>query len=409
MSKTKKIRVAVLYGGRSGEHEVSLVSATNVIQNLDRSRFDVVPIGIDKHGSWFLGDDVLTKNELNAPAVTLRLHQEDERKLFAPTLIGQSVHEIEAEQAAPSSQAISQFNTIVASSSGKNGKMGFLTDRIFDVIFPVIHGPLCEDGTVQGLLELADVPYVGCGVLSSAIGMDKDVSKRLVKEAGILVAPYITIKRGGWEKDPMHFCTLIEKQLRYPVFVKPSNTGSSVGVTKVKTPESLLTAINAAFRYDTKIVVEQGIDAIEIEVAVLESLDYGSDPIISVPGEVRPTGNHEFYSYASKYLDEQGAELFIPAPIPANLQEKVQQAAKDIFLALECEGMARVDLFIERGTNHIYFNEINSIPGFTKISMYPKLMDASGISYPELLSHLVLLATDRQARKNMLSREYVAE
>jgi D-alanine-D-alanine ligase len=404
MAKSKKIRVAVLYGGRSGEHEVSLVSATNVIQNLDRSKFDVVPIGIDKHGGWFLGDDVFKKNELHSPAM-LRLQRESERKLFAPALIGKSVHELEAELPI----SLPNTTTEVITSSGKNGQMGLLADRMFDVVFPVIHGPLCEDGTVQGLLELADVPYVGCGVLSSAIGMDKDVSKRLAQSAGISVPPYICIKRGMWDKNPAHFCELVAKQLRYPVFVKPSNTGSSVGIEKVKQPENLIAAINAAFKYDTKVVVEQGIDAIEVELAVLESLDYGSDPIVSIPGEVRPTEKHEFYSYASKYLDESGAELLIPAPISTDLQAKVQEAAKAIFLALECEGMARVDLFVERDTHQIYFNEVNSIPGFTKISMYPKLMDASGVSYPELLTHLISLAVDRQARKDTLSREYVAE
>lgn len=396
MGKTKKIRVAVLYGGRSGEHEVSIVSATNVIQNLDRSQFEVVPIGIDKHGGWFLGDD-------NS---ALQLQREEERKLFAPTLIGKAAHERESEVSATPSIS-SEFSHLA--STGKNGQMGLLTDRIFDVVFPVIHGPLCEDGTVQGLLELADVPYVGCGVLSSAIGMDKDVSKRLAVAAGISIAPYLTIKRGTFEKDPAKFCGQVEKQLRYPVFVKPSNTGSSVGITKVKQPSALISAIQTAFKYDTKVVVEQGIDALEIEVAVLESLDYGSDPIVSVPGEVRPTGNHEFYSYASKYLDENGAELLIPAPLPEELQAKVRQVAKEIFLALECEGMARVDLFVERETNRIYFNEINSIPGFTKISMYPKLMSASGMPYSELLSHLITLATERHARKSQLSCEYFAE
>jgi D-alanine-D-alanine ligase len=407
MGKTKKIRVAVLYGGRSGEHEVSLVSATNVIQNLDRSKFEIVPIGIDKHGGWFLGDDVFKKTELNSPAM-LRLQREDERKLFAPILLGKSVHEFESELSKEPAQGLAELGHITTA-NGKNGQIGFLTDRIFDVVFPVIHGPLCEDGTVQGLLELADVPYVGCGVLSSAVGMDKDVSKRLAHCAGVAVAPYVTIKQGGWIKDAAHFCELIEKELRYPLFVKPSNTGSSVGVVKVKQPADLMAAINTAFKYDNKVVVEQGIDAIEVEVAVLESLDYGSDPILSVPGEVRPTGQHEFYSYASKYLDEKGAELLIPAPLSAELQEKVRQVAKTIFLALDCEGMARVDLFVERGTNQIYFNEVNSIPGFTKVSMYPKLMQASGIEYTELLTHLVLLASDRHARKAMLSHEYVAE
>ena len=382
MNTADKIRVAVLYGGRSGEHEVSLMSATNVIQHLDRSRFEVVPIGIDKQGGWFLGDDIL-KKELSSPAL-LRLQQESERLLFNPDLIGKALQPVPANH--------------LINSAG----------RIFDVVFPVIHGSLCEDGTVQGLLELAEVPYVGCGVLSSALGMDKDVSKRLIKSAGIQVPPYLVIKSGQWEKNPQQFCELVSENLRYPVFVKPANTGSSVGVEKIKEPAHLAAAIHAAFRYDTKVVVEQGIDAIEIEVAVLEPLETGHAPIVSVPGEVRPTNAHEFYSYASKYLDEHGAELIIPAPISAELTEKIVQCAKSIFLALECEGMARVDLFLERGTNEIYFNEINSLPGFTKISMYPKLMAASGITYSELLTQLVMLAMNRHAKKAKLSREFLS-
>jgi D-alanine-D-alanine ligase len=380
MSQTNKIRVAVLYGGRSGEHEVSLMSATNVIKNLDRTRFDVVPIGIDKQGGWFLGDDIL-KKELNSPAL-LRLQKDSERLLFNPDLIGKAPQQIPANQLVKDSH------------------------RIFDVVFPVIHGTLCEDGTVQGLLELAAVPYVGCGVLSSAIGMDKDVSKRLAKDAGIQVSPYLIIKQANWEKDPTQFCVLVEQTLRYPVFVKPANTGSSVGVEKVKHSSTLSAAINTAFQYDTKVIIEQGIDAMEVEVAVLESLEPGHEPFVSIPGEVRPSSAHEFYSYASKYLDENGVELIIPAPISEVLTEKVRAYAKNIFVALECEGMARVDLFVERDTNQIYFNEINSIPGFTEVSMYPKLMSASGVDYPELLTRLVMLAVNRYAKKSKLKREF---
>jgi D-alanine-D-alanine ligase len=380
MDRTEKIRVAVLYGGRSGEHEVSLVSATNVIQNLDRSRFDVIPIGIDKQGSWFLGDDVF-KQKLDTP-INLQLHRDAERLLFNPEAIGKAP--------APFSPPEMQR-----------------TQRIFDVIFPVIHGPLCEDGTVQGLLELTDIPYVGCGVLASAIGMDKDVSKRLAAAAGIAIPPYIAIKRALWNKDPLSYCDAITQQLRYPVFVKPANTGSSVGVHKVKQSQELLTAINDAFRYDTKVVVEQGIEGREIELAVLESLEPGAEPLVSVAGEIKPAAIHGFYSYASKYVDENGAELIVPASLPEALQRKMQQIARQIFLALECESMARVDLFLEDGTNKIYFNEINSIPGFTKISMYPKLMAASGIQYSDLLTHLITLAITRHAQKTQLSREFL--
>lgn len=278
---------------------------------------------------------------------------------------------------------------------------------MFDVIFPVIHGTLCEDGTVQGLLELADLPYVGCGVLASAIGMEKDISKRLIRAAGILTPDYRVINRGHWENNPKQFCESVAQELGFPLFVKPVNTGSSVGVEKVKRSEDLAAAIQNAFCYDTKIIVEKGIDAIELELAVLESEDYGSDPIVSVVGEVRPAKGHEFYSYASKYLDENGAELLIPAPIEDKLQLRAQEMAKNIFKILECEGMARVDLFLERHTQQIYFNEINTIPGFTQISMYPKLMNASGIKYSELLTHLIQLAIARHQRKVNLSREYI--
>lgn len=386
MSEQKKIRVAVLYGGRSGEHEVSLVSATNVIQYLDRSRFEVVPIGIDKEGVWFLGDDIF-KQEITAPVLqkTLRLQRDQDRMLFNPDCLGKKM------QHTSLSELITQ--------SGQ---------RLFDVVFPAIHGTLCEDGTVQGLLELADIPYVGCGVLASAVGMDKDFSKRLVMNSGIHVPPFIVIKRGQWDLNPMAYCDLVKQQLHYPVFVKPANTGSSVGVHKVKRPEELISAVQDAFQYDTKVIIEQGIDAIEIEVAVLEADHYGKDPVVSPVAEIKPV-NHEFYSYAAKYLDETGAELIIPAGISTELQEEARELAKKIFSVLDCEGMARVDLFVERSTNRIYFNEVNTIPGFTSISMYPKLMEAAGIQYTELLTRLIMLAIARQDRRSKLSREYKAQ
>jgi D-alanine-D-alanine ligase len=380
----QKVRVAVLYGGRSSEHEVSLNSATNVILNLDRTRFDVVPIGIDRSGSWFLGEDILS-NQIDCDR-PLQLQQEIERMLFTPGLIG--------------AQPVLRDATDLVSKAKSS-------ERLFDVVFPVIHGPLCEDGTVQGLLELAEVPYVGCGVLASAVGMDKDVSKRLAMNAGLRVPPFLVIKRGQWNKSAKQFCDLVASELTYPVFVKPANTGSSVGVHKVKDAKDLADKIENAFLYDTKVLVEQGIDALELEISVLESLDYGLDPIVSVVGEIKPQNGHEFYSYASKYLDENGAAIIIPAKIPAEVQAEIQAAAKTLFAALDCEGMARIDLFLEKNTNRVYFNEINTIPGFTKISMYPKLLEASGIAYPQLLTHLIELAMDRHARKAKISREYV--
>lgn len=379
-NRTRKTRVAVLFGGRSSEHEVSLQSATNVIQNLDRDRFDVVPIGIDKQGCWYLSDDI--HHKLDAPPAVLQLKQDEKNMLFNPSLISRPTDLIPR---------------------GKN------SERIFDVVFPVIHGTLCEDGTVQGLLELADIPYVGCGVLASAVGFDKDVSKRLIREAGLNVPNFLVVSLGQWHKNPAAFCTEVMQQLALPVFVKPSNTGSSVGIQKVKRQADLQKAIDNAFLFDTKVIVEQGVDAIEIEIAVLEALALGEDAIVSVAGEIRPQNGHEFYSYESKYLDENGAAIIIPADLSRPLQKELTLMARKIFTALDCEGMARVDLFVEKQTQKIYFNEINTLPGFTAISMYPKLLMASGISYPELLTHLIDLAINRHACKQKLIREYVPE
>lgn len=273
----------------------------------------------------------------------------------------------------------------------------------FDVVFPVVHGTLCEDGTLQGLLEIAGLPYVGCGVLGSAVGMDKDVSKRLAMGAGVRVSPYVVIKHDQWRQDHHYFSKLVAEKLAYPVFVKPANTGSSIGINKVKSPEQLANAIDEAFKFDTKILVEKALNVVELEVAVLESLETG-DPIVSVVGEIKPT--HEFYSYDAKYTDENGAELLIPAPVSDEIKEQARAAAKTLFMALECEGMARVDLFLNKDDQKIYFNEVNTIPGFTQISMYPKLMAASGISYPDLLTHLIKLAMKRHKNKSQLIRSY---
>ncbi len=380
MKISDKIRVAVLFGGRSAEHEVSLQSARNVIQYLDPSRFEIVPIGIDKQGDWFLGNDIFTRSlEQNKVPKSL-----DNDTWFTPEWVGKSVTTTKDQQALSPS----------------------LNKQMFDVVFPVVHGTLCEDGTLQGLLELANLPYVGCGVLSSAIGMDKDISKRLAINAGIPVPAYMTIKADQWRANAAHFAALIKDKLSYPVFVKPANTGSSIGVSKAKDEKALFAAIEDAFRFDTKIVVEKSLNNIhELEVAVLESLEPNTDPIISVVGEIKPKG-HEFYSYDAKYTDEHGAELLIPAPITNEIKEKARAAAKELFLLLECEGMARVDLFFDKDTQQIYFNEINTLPGFTKISMYPKLMDASGVSYSELLTHLIQLAIKRYQTKSQLIRSY---
>jgi D-alanine-D-alanine ligase len=263
---------------------------------------------------------------------------------------------------------------------------------------------LCEDGTLQGLLEIANLPYVGCGVLSSAINMDKDVSKRLVMTAGIAIAPYIVVKQAQWEKAADKIARQVQDKLSYPVFVKPANTGSSIGISKVKSAEQLNAAMKEAFRFDHKVLVEKALNILELEVAVLESLEPGADPIVSVVGEIK--SRHEFYSYEAKYLDENGAELLIPASVSEEIKEQARKIAKELFTVLECEGMARIDLFYDLDNKQIVFNEINTIPGFTQISMYPKLMVASGMTYTNLLTHLIQLAINKHRNKSNLIRSY---
>jgi D-alanine-D-alanine ligase len=378
MKSMDKIRVAVLFGGRSAEHEVSLQSAKNVIQYLDHNQFEVVPIGVDKQGSWFLGHDVLTKS-LEQNKVHRLTH--DERAWFTPEW---------------ASKPVESANEVMAKQNNPLNR--------FDVVFPAMHGSFCEDGTLQGLLELANLPYVGSGVLASAVGMDKDVSKRLAMNAGINVAPFVVIKEDVWRANSERYIEIIKQKINYPVFVKPANTGSSIGITKVKSAEDLKSAVDEAFRFDTKVLVEKALNVQELEMAVLQSLENSDEPIVSIVGEIKP--NHEFYSYEAKYLDDKGADLLIPANVSDEIKEKARAIAKELFIILDCEGMARIDLFLDKDTNEIYFNEINTLPGFTKISMYPKLMAASGISYSELLTHLIQLAMKRHVNKNKLSRSY---
>ena len=368
------IRVAVLYGGRSGEHEVSLISAASVLRNLDRTRFDVIPVAIDKLGRWHLTDPSRIAPDAkalpidpDAPIVTLPPFP----SAGPPALVGD-------QTSSPSTP--------------------------FDVIFPVMHGPLCEDGTLQGFFELADVPYVGCGVVASSVGMDKDIAKRIARDTGLPVVPWITLRSGIYERNRQMSLDAIARTIGFPCFVKPSNMGSSVGVSKVKTPADLPIAIESALQYDTKVLVEKAIDCREIEVAVLQSLQIGDAPIVSIAGEIVP--RHEFYSYEAKYLDENGAGLSIPANLTDAQQARVRHIAADAFAALECEGLARCDFLMDKHTGAFYFNEVNTMPGFTSISMYPKLMAASGVPYPQLLSHLIDLAMARQTRKNLLQRDY---
>ena len=366
--------MAILYGGRSGEHEVSLQSAASVINHLDRSRFEIVPVAIDKQGRWHLNDISLLEGKKSLP-----VFKDTPKVVLAP-------------------------NPADTSTGSALIQLGGGQEKGIDVVFPVLHGPLCEDGTIQGLLELADVPYVGSGVLASAVAMDKEMAKRIARDAGLPIVPYVSLRQERWQKEKQQSAEKIQEALGYPVFVKPSNLGSSVGVHKIKEPSDLNTALEDAFKYDTKVLVEVAVNAREIEVSVLENPETGADPLVSVPGEINPA--HEFYSYEAKYLDEKGAELIIPAKLDAAQTKRAQKIASEAFTALECEGMARVDMLLDRTSGTIFFNEVNTIPGFTPISMYPKMWEVSGISYQELLSRLVDLAISRHDRRKALIREF---
>ena len=357
-------RIAILFGGRSAEHEISVISARSVIDALDPERYEVVPIGVTKLGHWQLmpgGPPALPPGSREAlPEVTER-----------------SGPEVALDQE-PGSQ------TLVAEDGSRTP---------IDVVFPVMHGPHGEDGSIQGFLEMAGVPYVGAGVLASAVGMDKAVQKVLFRAAGIPVIEHEVVHEREWEEDP-EAVEARAAHLGYPLFAKPSTLGSSVGVTKVHETGELRGALEDAFRYGRKALLERSVEGgREIEVAVLGN----DDPVASVAGEIVPRG-HEFYSYEAKYLDQEGAELIIPAPIPAETLEEAQRLAVAGFLALDCAGLARVDFFL-RQTGGLLVNEINTIPGFTQISMYPKLWEASGLSYPELIDRLVELALERHERE----------
>jgi D-alanine-D-alanine ligase len=364
-----KIHVGIIFGGRSGEHEISLRSARCIVDAIDRDKFSVSLIGIDRSGRWHLVDEPTFRQLTDSPL---------------PALNGAG-HEIMLLPAPGTPQLIEPQRPSVSVGS-------------LDVLFPVLHGTFGEDGTVQGLLDLADIAYVGAGVLGSAVGMDKDVQKRLLQAAGIPVVPFLTASFALWP-DTEGF---EERALRLglPLFVKPANLGSSVGITKVKSLDHLREAMWTAFQYDNKIVVEKGIDGREIECAVLGN----DDPQASVPGEICP--HDEFYSYDAKYIDQNGAALRIPAPLTEAETAEVRRLAVRVFQVLECTGMARVDFFLERHTGTLYVNELNTIPGFTTISMYPKMWEASGLPYRELISRLIDLALQRHTQRSRLKRAY---
>jgi D-alanine-D-alanine ligase len=362
----KKIRVALLYGGRSTEHEISLESATSVLRNLDPSRYDVVPVYIDRQGAFH-------RQALPASTGT---------PLALPT-----------SSASPAEALSVRGGQLFAASSGGT----------IDVVFPVVHGPLCEDGSLQGMLELADVAYVGSRVLGSALCMDKEVAKRLVRAEGIPVVPYLTLRGPDYTQTAVAWHERVERELGYPAFVKPATLGSSVGVSKVKNRAELSDAIELALRYDDKLLIEKAVRAREIEYAVLAAQQLGAPPDVSVPGEI--VAREDFYSFERKYLDAAGADVTIPAGIDAALAEQGRDAARKIFLTLECDGLARVDFFLDRESGTLYFNEVNSLPGFTSISMYPKLWAASGVGYSELLHRLISDAIRRQSRRAKLQRQ----
>ena len=355
-AEQRKLRVGVLFGGRSGEHEVSLASAASIVRGLDPNKYEAVPIGITKEGHWLVGAGA--------------------QKMLPEVLkTGQRV----VMSADPSETALLRLD---GSSQGQK----------LDVIFPVIHGTFGEDGTIQGLLELAGLPFVGAGVLGSAIGMDKDVAKRLMQVAGIPVVPWITVLRADWERNPKEIRRAVEKKFKYPVFVKPATLGSSVGMTKVHSRAELGPALDLAAEFAMKILVERSVNAREIEVSVLGN----HDPQASIPGEIVP--HREFYDYTAKYL-EDGTQLLIPAKLKKSEIKKVQSLAVTAFKALELSGMARVDFFIEKRGGKIFLNEVNTIPGFTSISMYPKLWEANGIPFRELISKLIDLALEQHREK----------
>lgn len=361
-----KKKVGVIFGGRSGEHEVSLVSARSVMSALDREKYEVVPIGITREGAWVVGEKLA---QLSASVGTAVLPSGDEMERGA-LLAG------------------SQDATLMQ--IDRNQRITPLTE--LDVVFPVLHGTYGEDGTVQGLLELANVPYIGANVVGSAVGMDKAIFKNVMEAHGLPVLPWRLVTRKRWQREPDIVLDELQAVLRYPMFTKPANLGSSVGIEKCSNFETLIAGINEAARYDRRVVVEQGASVRELEVAVLGN----EAPQASVVGEIRP--KRDFYDYEAKYITDD-SELFIPADIPAALSDEVRQLAVKAYEAIDCAGLGRVDFLLDTDTGRLYINEINTIPGFTNISMYPKLWEATGVSYSELLDRLIDLAIDRHNEK----------
>lgn len=379
MKKKSKIRIGVIFGGRSGEHEVSLMSARSILSALDPDTYIVTQIGITHDGDWLVGENVLGAmiegdyRNLN-PVVLMPIPTRKE--LYTINITGQR-------------EILQRYTNL-------------------DVIFPVLHGTFGEDGTLQGLLELTDIAYVGAGVLGSSLGMDKGVFKDVMRANGVPVLDSIVVSKREIEEDADSIIGQAEALATYPLFVKPANMGSSIGITKCKSRSDLFEGLLEAARYDRRVLIERGVNAREIEVSVLGN----EEPRASVPGEIIP--NREFYSYEAKYIDDN-SNLIIPAPIPPELAQWVQQLAVQAYRAVDCAGMARVDFLLEKNESQrgepgeVYVNEINTIPGFTKISMYPKLWEESGLPYPALVDRLVELALERKAECNRIERRYRSE
>ena len=361
MMTSRRLRVAVIFGGKSVEHEVSVVSARSFAGAMDRSKYEPVFIGVDREGRWyFLGAGMEGVGERVLPGC------------------GEEI----------------DLLSHVFASAGPRPKSGVQvggSGRI-DVVVPMIHGSFGEDGCIQGLCELAGVAYVGAGVLGSALGMDKITMKRLVEAEGISVPNFIEVTKWEWQRQPRHVKSRVRARIGYPCFVKPSNSGSSVGITKVNEARALTGAINTALQFDRRLIVEKAIDARELECGVLGN----DEAIASVVGEVVPS--NEFYDYEAKYVDK-GSELIIPARIRERASHNIRSCAVRVFKLLDVSGMARVDFLMDRSTKQIYFSELNSVPGFTDISMYPKLWEASGVPYPELVDRLIQLALQRHHEK----------
>ena len=360
-SGSRRTRVAVLFGGRSGEHDVSLRSAETIMGALDPGKYEIVPVGISREGSWLTGGDPLARLEADSP--------------FFALSSGSATADASSSASLP------------ANDMGSERLPAGIIDTV-DVVFPVLHGPMGEDGTVQGMLELAGLPYVGSGVLGSAVAMDKAMTKVILTEAGLPQLPWRLVHRKDWKRDPEAITAAIAGSIGFPCFIKPANLGSSVGISKVSAIDRLGEALDLAARYDRRLIVEQGTDAREIEMAVLGN----DDPMASVAGEIVPRG--DLYDFNAKYVDDS-AELIIPAELAPDLLAHMQDLALDAFRSLDLAGMARVDFFLERSTDRIYINEVNTIPGFTSISMYPMLWEASGLPVTALVDRLIELAVER--------------